>query len=105
MYDDKEGTWEDVDGKSVGENDRKSSLDDYFLIGMTSYHKDFYEDRTFRFFYAYSPNYALSNCVWTDFSTYNLEIEFPEDALSDIWGKKNFYPYVRELPIFYFLLI
>ena len=74
MYDDKKGTWEDVNGNSVDENDRKSNLNDFFLIGMTSYHKDFYEDRKFRFFYAHSSHYALSNCEWTDFSTYNEEL-------------------------------
>ena len=98
MYDDGEGTWEDADGKSISENDvPKSSLDDYFLIGMTSYHKDFYEDRKFRFFYAYSPHYALSNCEWTTYSNYNGEIKFPEDALSDIWGKKIYFNFRKRI--------
>jgi len=91
MYKAKEGTWEDINGNSVDENDRPSTLNDFILIGMTSYHKDFYEDRKFRFFYAYSPHYALSNCIWMGYSTYDEEIKFPQDdnANHDNWGNEK----------------
>ena len=94
MYQAKEGTWEDINGNSVDENDRPTTLNDFILIGMTSYHKDFYEDRKFRFFYAYSPHYALSNCGWNSWSELDKEIKLPKDDDTN-WGNKIFHPYEK----------
>ena len=70
------GTWTDQNGKSIDESDKQSNLANYFLIGMTSYHEDQTEDRSFKFFYAYSPHYELQNCEWEEYTTYENAFEF-----------------------------
>ena len=82
-----------------------TTLDNFFLIGMTSkYDGSRWEngqqvgtaDRSFKFYYATHHHYRLDNCVWTDYSTYDEEVLLPDAFASLTWGKKtifNFHHY------------
>ena len=79
MFNDAAGTWTDQNGKGIDESDKQSNLANYFLIGMTSNHEDHYEDRSFKFYYAYSPHYDLKGCKWNGWTSY-------EEAFEKIFG-------------------
>ena len=76
LFDNDKGTWTNQNGKSIDDNDKQSSLDNYFLIGMTSYHDNGPEDRVFKFFYAYSPHYDLRGCGWNGWTSYHDKIDY-----------------------------
>ena len=77
------GAWTDSDGNAIS----KQAMTNWFLIGVKSEHNNGKEDRKFKFFYARSTKYILTNCKTTSVSTYGATLEVPSQIESLNWGK------------------
>ena len=78
------GSWKDSDGNGIA----KPSFTNWFLIGVKSVHSNSKEDRKFKFFYAKTTKYILSNCKTTSTSSYGSTLAVPSQLESLNWGKK-----------------
>ena len=80
------GAWKDSNGNAIT---TRPSFTNWFLIGVESVHANNKEDRNFKFFYAKTTKYVLSNCKTTSTSSYGSTLTVPSQLESLNWGKNT----------------